>query len=75
VLEKLKSQEKKVKENTDHESQKNVQKTKREDSTMVKNDEPINMEMDTMKNSDVKLTVNPVNEEIKNTVNNSFKME
>lgn len=75
MLEKAKSQEKKVKKDNEEDSQKNVQKSKNDDSSVAKTDEPINMEIDTIKNSNVELAVNPVNEKIKDIVDNSLKTE
>lgn len=74
-LEKSKSLEKKVKENIDHDSQKKIQKSDSVESSVVKNDEPVSMEMDTTTKSDGEFSVKPVDEEIKNTVDSSVKTE
>jgi len=42
---------------------------------VVKNDEPVSMEMDTTTKSDGEFSVKPVDEEIKNTVDSSVKTE
>lgn len=64
-----------MKENTDHDSQKYIQKPNSEDLLVVKNDEPITMEIDLSKKSNVESSVKPVNDEIKNIVDNSLKNE
>ncbi|XP_060875849.1 TRAF3-interacting protein 1 [Metopolophium dirhodum] len=75
LLEKTKSLEKKVKENIDHDSQKKIQKSDSVESSVVKNDEPVSMEMDTTTKSNGEFSVKPVDEEIKNTVDSSVKTE
>lgn len=40
---------------------------------MVKNDELINIEKDTTKNSDVEFAIKPVDEEIKNIIDDSLQ--
>lgn len=42
---------------------------------MVKNDEPVSVQMDTITKSDGEFCVKPVNEEIKNIVDNSVTTE
>lgn len=71
MLEKTKSQERKIKESIDYDSQ----KTNNENSSVNKNDELANMENDTIKNSEVEFTIKPVDEEIKNIVDDSLKIE
>lgn len=75
VFEKTKSQEKKLKESADHDSLKNIQKSNCEDLPVVNNDEPINMEIDLSKKNVIESSVKPVNDEIKNVVDNSLKTE
>jgi len=47
-------------------------KTNSEDSTIVKLNEPVNIEMDTTTKSDIDAALNPLNEE---AVDNSLKTE
>lgn len=75
LLEKTKSLEKKVKENIDQDSQKKIQKSDSVESSVVKNDEPVRIEMDTLAKSDGEFNVKPVDEEIKNIVDSSVKTE
>lgn len=71
MLEKTKSQEKKVKENIYRDSQ----KTNSKNLAVVKNDELINIEKDTTKNSDVEFVIKPIDEEIKNIVHDFSQTE
>lgn len=75
LLEKTKSLEKKVKENIDHDSSKKIQKSDNVELSVVKNDEPISIEIDTTTKSDGEFIGKPVDEEIKNTVDSSVKTE
>lgn len=76
VLEKTKSQEKKLKDSIDQDPQTNLKKNNSEDSLVNQiNNELINVEMGAIKNSDLEFTVKSDDEEIKNIVDNSLKIE
>lgn len=59
----------------DHDSQKKIQKSDSMESSVVKNNESIIIEMDTTTKSVGEFTIKPVDEEIKSIVDSSVKTE